>query len=90
MIVVDLDAFHMGAVDDPIRTIFMCGNGPDIKMSIINGRTVMKDRKMEGIDLEELKAKGQTYYEKMKYGYMERDYQHLPENEIFRPSYKVR
>lgn len=90
MIVVDLDAFHIGAVDDPIRTIFMCGNGPDIKMSIINGRTVMKDRKMEGIDLEELKREGQKYYDKMKYGYMERDYQHLPENEIFRPSFKVR
>lgn len=89
MIVVDLDAFHMGAVDDPIRTIFMCGNGTDVKMSVINGRTVMKDRKLEGVDLAELKAKGQAYYDKMKYGYMERDYQHLPEEEIFRPSYRV-
>lgn len=89
MIVVDLDAFHIGAVDDPIRTIFMCGNGSDVKMSIINGRTVMKDRKLDGVDLEELKVKGQIYYDKMKYGYMERDYQHLPENEIFRPSYKI-
>lgn len=89
MIAVDLDSFHMGAVDDPIRTIFMCGSGQDVKMSVINGRTVMKDRKIEGVDLEELKAKGQKYYNKMKMGYMERDYKHLSENEIFRPSFKI-
>ena len=90
MIVVDLDTFHMGAVDDPIRTIFMCGSGADVKMSIINGRTVMKDRKIEGVDLEEIKRKGQQYYNKMKMGYMERDYKHLPKEEIFRPSFKMR
>lgn len=90
MIVVDLDSFHMGTIDDPIRTIFMCGNGTDVKMSIINGKTVMKDRKLINADLEELRIKGQTYFEKMKYGYMERDYQHLKEEEIFRPSYPIR
>lgn len=90
MIVVDLDGFHMGAVDDPIRTIFMCGSGRDVKMSVINGRTVMKDREIEGIDLKELKAKGQEYYNRMKPGYMERDYKHLPEEEIFRPSFRRR
>ena len=89
MIAVDLEDFHMGAIDDPIRTIFMCGSGRDVKMSVINGRTVMKDRQIEGIDLEELKAKGQKYYDKMKLGYLERDYRHLPEEELFRPSYRI-
>lgn len=90
MIVVDLNAFHMGAVDDPVRTIFMCGSGADVKMSVINGRTVMKDRKIEGIDFEKLKAEGQKYYNKMKRGYMERDFRHLKEEEIFRPSFRIR
>ncbi|RGZ00479.1 chlorohydrolase family protein [Clostridium sp. AM58-1XD] len=89
MIAVDLDDFHMGAADDPIRTIFMCGSGRDVKLSVINGRVVMKDRKLDGIDLEELKAKGQKYYEKMRLGYLERDYRHLPEDELFRPSFRV-
>lgn len=90
MIAVDLEAFHMGAVDDPVRTIFMCGSGADVKMSVINGRVVMKDRQIEGIDLEKLKAEGQRYYNKMKYGYMERDFRHLKEEEIFRPSFRIR
>ena len=90
MIAVDLDSFHMGAIDDPIRTMFMVGSRTDVKMSIINGRVVMKDQKLIGIDMEELKEKGQRYYDKMKKGYLERDGFHLPENEIFRPSYKMR
>ncbi len=90
IIVIDLNAFHMGAVDDPIRTMIMCGSGTDVKVSIINGKTVMKDRKIEGIDLDEMKIKAQKYYDKMKYGYMERDYKHLPEDEIFKPSFKIR
>ena len=51
---------------------------------------VMKDRQIEGIDLEKLKAEGQRYYNKMKYGYMERDFRHLKEEEIFRPSFRIR
>ena len=89
MIVVDLDSLHMGPIDDPIRTMFMAGNRTDIKMSIINGRIVMKDQKVLGVDTDELKERGQIYYDKMKLGYMERDGFHLPAEEIFRPSYRT-
>lgn len=66
MIVVNLDSFHMGALDDPIRTMFLCGSGCDVTMSIIDGKTVMKDREIAGVDLQELKAKAQEYYDRMK------------------------
>lgn len=89
IIVVDLDSYHMGAVDDPIRTMIMCGSGTDVKMSVIDGRTVMKDRKIDGIDLCEMKEKGQRYYDKMKMGYIERDYRSLQMDEIFMPSFKT-
>lgn len=89
MIVVDLDSFSMGAVDDPVRTIFMCGSGSDVKMSVINGRTVMKDRQIEGLDLKALKEEAQRYYNKMKLGYMQRDYKQLPKEQIFRPSFRI-
>ena len=90
MIVVNLDSFHMGALNDPIRTMFLCGSGCDVTMSIIDGKTVMKDREIAGVDLQELKAKAQEYYDRMKKGYLERDYRHLPEEELFRPSFPVR
>ncbi len=90
IIVIDLDSYHMGTVDDPIRTMIMCGSGTDIKLSIIDGKTVMKDRKIEGIDLDDMKKKAQKYYNKMKLGYMKRDYKNLSMDEIFKPSFKLK
>lgn len=89
MIAIDLDGFHMGTVEDPIRTMIMSGSGRDVKLSIIGGRTVMKDRLIPGLDLEEVKAYGQRYFDKMRMGYVERDYQQLGEEELFAPSFRV-
>ena len=88
IIAIDLDGFHMGVVDDPIRTMIASGSGRDVKLSIINGRVVMKDRVIPNLDLEEIKSKGQKYFNKMKNGYLERDYQQLPENELLPSSFK--
>lgn len=90
IIVIDLDQYHMGVIDDPIRTMIISGSGRDVKMSVIDGRTVMKDRNIEGVDLNNIKEKGQKYFKKMKLGYLERDYQHLPKEKLFKPSFKTR
>lgn len=89
IIVVDLDGFHLGAVDDPIRTMIMCGSGRDVKLSIINGRTVMESREIPGIDLKKLKLKGQSYFDKMRLGYLERDYMKLPKEQLFLPTFRT-
>ncbi len=89
IIAIDLDGFHMGVIDDPIRTMFVSGSGRDVKLSIINGKVVMKDQIIPNLDLTEIKYKGQQYFNKMRRGYMERDYQELPEKELFKPSFKV-
>jgi 5-methylthioadenosine/S-adenosylhomocysteine deaminase len=88
IIAIDLDGFHLGVIDDPIRTMIASGSGRDVKLSIINGRVVMKDRVIPNLDLEEIKSKGQKYFNKMKNGYLERDYQQLPENELLPSSFK--
>jgi 5-methylthioadenosine/S-adenosylhomocysteine deaminase len=88
IIAIDLDGFHMGVIDDPIRTMIASGSGRDVKLSIINGRVVMKDRVIPNLDLEEIKSKGQKYFNKMRNGYLERDYQQLPENELLPSSFK--
>lgn len=87
IIAVDMDGYHMGTTDDPIRTMIMSGSGRDIKLSIINGRTVMRDQQIPNIDLKEIQRKGQLYFEKMKKAYSKRDYQQLPEEELFTSSF---
>lgn len=88
IIVIDIDAFHMGPADDPLRTVIIGGAGTDIKMSIINGKVVMKDRVIEGIDLKELKIEAQRYYDKMKLTYMDRSYLRVNEDEFYDDSFK--
>ncbi|QFF97741.1 ethylammeline chlorohydrolase [Psychrobacillus glaciei] len=87
IIAIDLDAFHMGPLDDPIRTMIVSGSGRDVKLSIINGRVVMKDRKIPNLDLDDIKQKGQKYYNKMRKGYVKRDYQELGEEQLLLPSF---
>lgn len=89
IIAIDLGGFHMGVIDDPIRTMIASGSGRDVKLSIINGRVVMKDQLIPNLDLDDIKAKGQKYFNKMRKGYSERDYQQLPENELLPPSFKI-
>ncbi len=89
MIIIDLGDFHFGAMDDPIRTLMISANGGDVKTSIINGRIVMQDRVIEGIDLAEVQRKGQAYFDKMRLSYLERDYRHSTEAELFPPSFRV-
>ncbi|MED4781827.1 amidohydrolase family protein [Brevibacillus choshinensis] len=89
LIAIDLDGFHLGPIEDPIRTLIMSGSGRDVKLSIIGGRVVMKDRLIPGIDLEEIKARGQRYFEKMRQGYVERDYQQLGQETLFAPSFRI-
>ncbi|KON89741.1 ethylammeline chlorohydrolase [Sporosarcina globispora] len=89
IIAIDLDGFHMGVIDDPLRTAILSGTGRDVKLSIINGKVVMKDRKIPNLDLKEINERAQEYFKKMKKGYLERDYQELPENELLPPSFRL-
>lgn len=89
IIAVDLDGYHMGTTDDPIRTMIMSGSGRDVKLSIINGRIVMRDQQIPNVDLKEIQRKGQGYFEKMKRAYLERDYQKLPEQVLFNSSFPL-
>lgn len=84
---IDLDGFHMGPLDDPIQTMIVCGSGRDVKLSIINGRVVMKDRKIPKLDLDDIKQKGQKYYDKMRKGYVKRYYQKLGDEQLLLPSF---
>lgn len=83
LIAVDLSGFHIGPIDDPFITMCMAATGRDVVLSIINGKIVMKDRQLSGIDLAELQEKGQAYFQKLKESYLERDYQKLGEERFF-------
>jgi 5-methylthioadenosine/S-adenosylhomocysteine deaminase len=89
IIIIDMDSFHMGQVDDPIRTLVMNGFGTDVKTVIINGRFVMQDRVIPGVDFKDLARQGQAYYNKLKESYSERDHLRRSSQELFPYGFKV-
>ena len=64
IIVIDLDDLAVGPYEDPIRTLLVSCVGNNVKHTIINGVTRMKDRKIIGLDEEALKKDAQRVYEK--------------------------
>lgn len=89
IIIIGLDDFRTGPIDDPIRTMFLNTTGADVQTVVINGRTVMQDRKIPGINLEQLGDDAQDYFEKMKKAYTHRDYLHRPIDKLFPPSFRM-
>lgn len=90
LIIVDLSHLHVGPIDDPIRTLLMNTGGAYVRTVIINGRTVMQDGQLSGIDFAQMKAQGQAYFVKLKAAYPERDYRQRTVEELFPPSFPLR
>jgi cytosine/adenosine deaminase-related metal-dependent hydrolase len=90
MILVDLTNPRVGMIEDPIRTLHMNCTGADIKNVIINGRVVMEDRVLSGIDEPATRHRLKAYYTKMKAGYSERDFRRRSTDEIFPSTFAIR
>jgi cytosine/adenosine deaminase-related metal-dependent hydrolase len=83
----DLSGFHLGQFIDPIQTMVLSGSGRDFRTVIIDGRVVMRDRQIAGVDLAEYRDRAQRQYDKLISTYPERTWRHPPVEEIFTPSF---
>ena len=88
IIIIDLNSLRTGLVEDPIRTLILHTSGWNIKTVIINGRTVMEDGVIPGVDQQQLHQQGQNYFDKMRAAYTQRDYMKRPADELFPPVFK--
>ncbi len=90
LFLVDLTDPRVGMVEDPIRTLHMHCTGANITTTIINGRVVMEQSKLVGIDPEAMRQRLVAYTEKMLAGYSERDYRRRSTRELFPPTFPIR
>ncbi|MDX9865554.1 MAG: chlorohydrolase family protein, partial [Anaerolineaceae bacterium] len=90
VIVIDLDSFHMGQIDDPIRTMVLNGFGSDTRMVFIDGRLVMENGMIPGVDYQDYRKKAQNYFDRLKNSYTERDYQHRGPETLFPSSFPIK
>lgn len=87
--VFDLDRPHLGQVIDPIQTMLLAGHGRDFSTVVIDGRFVMEERVIPGIDEVADNARAQAQFEGVMARYPERTHGHPPASEIFSSSYPV-
>jgi cytosine/adenosine deaminase-related metal-dependent hydrolase len=87
--VVDLGELRSGPSDDPIRTMLYNTSGGQVRTVIINGRTVMADRRIPGVDEAAMRERAQRYFAAYKQAYTARDYLHRAPEDLFPPSFAV-
>jgi cytosine/adenosine deaminase-related metal-dependent hydrolase len=87
--VFELDRPHLGQLIDPIQTMLLAGHGRDFSTVVIDGRFVMEDRAIPGIDEAADKARAQAQFEGVMARYPERTLDHPPVSEIFSSSYPI-
>ncbi|MFN8515977.1 MAG: amidohydrolase family protein [Chloroflexia bacterium] len=87
--IVDLSALHTGPIDDPIRTMLYNTTGASVRTVIINGRTVMHDRQIPGVDADAMRARAQRFFDAYKRAYTPRDFRQRHPDDLFPPSFTV-
>ena len=88
--VIALDDPAIGQVIDPIQTILLNGSGRDVRMVVIDGRIVMRDGAIPGVDHAVLRTGAQERFDGLVAQYPDRTYGHPPVEEIFASTYPVR
>lgn len=87
--VFDLDRPHLGQIIDPVQTMLLAGHGRDFATVIIDGRFVMEDRLIPGIDEAADKLRAQKQFEGVMARYPQRTHGNPPMSEIFSSSYPI-
>ncbi|MGR0158828.1 chlorohydrolase family protein [Paenarthrobacter nitroguajacolicus] len=88
----DLVAFSLGDIrdgvhEDPFRTLLLNGTARQAVLSVVAGRTIMAEGRIDGVDLGYWRAKGQELFDKMRRAYTFRDIRNRPADELFPPVY---
>lgn len=85
----DLDGFHLGQFIDPVQTMVLSGSGRDFKTVIVNGRIVVRDCQIKGVDFDAMRHQAQGQYAKVVESAPERSFGHPPVDRIYQPSFPV-
>lgn len=87
--VFDLSRPDLGQVIDPIQTMMLTGGGRHFSTVIIDGRFVMENGAIPGVDAAADAARAQAQFDKIISLYPERTIGHPPVSEIFSSAYPV-
>jgi 5-methylthioadenosine/S-adenosylhomocysteine deaminase len=68
IIIIDLtgrDTLRYGPIRDPVKSVVECGIGDDVETVIVDGKTVMENRTIPGVDFAKIRSDAQAAGEKV-------------------------
>lgn len=90
LVVVGLDDLRLGPVDDPLRSIVMHGGGQHVRHVVVDGRFVVRDGAVPGVDVPAMRARAQRFFDDYRASFTERDALRRPVETLMPPSFRVR
>ncbi len=88
ILIIDLTKPRTGGVWDPIRSLINSAVGNDVEMVIIDGRTVVEDGQVVGVDQNELMEQVQEQSERIWDTFSQYDWQGRSIDQAFPPSFE--
>ncbi len=89
IVVVDFQDLHVGPTNDPIQTLIHAASGANVERVIIDGRTVVEQRRVVGLDEEALLARVQAINDKLWTAFPARDWRRRPVTELFPSTFPI-
>lgn len=90
VVVVGLDDLRTGPIEDPIRSIVMHGGGQVVRHVVVDGRFVVRDGKVPGVDAPAMRARAQAFFDTYVASFSDRDARSRSTATLMPPSFPVR
>jgi cytosine/adenosine deaminase-related metal-dependent hydrolase len=86
IVTVDFEQLHIGPIVDPIKSLVHHASSRDIRDVIIDGKTIVEDGRLAGVDEEALIAAAQAPYDAFKHQFSRWDRGRRPASVLFPPA----
>lgn len=90
VVVVGLDDLRIGPTEDPVRSIVLHGGGQHVRHVVVDGRFVVRDGLVPGVDVAAMRARAQAIFDTYRASFSERDARGRPAEVLMPPSFPVR
>ncbi|NLE76302.1 MAG: amidohydrolase family protein, partial [Chloroflexi bacterium] len=90
LLIVDFTRLHIGPVDDPIKTLVYASKGTDIETVMVDGKIVVQNGQVAGVDEAKLIAQATEAHLWQKGRFTAEHPSGAPMEELFPPTYPVK
>lgn len=87
IVIVNPNSLRWGPVYDPVKSLVDCGTGEDVDWVIVDGRPVVREGRIAGVDEAELVRQAQAESDAWYEGFAEHDWKGRSAGEAFPPAF---